>query len=205
MPVVLTVDQRGSRRGPDLVAAMLSRLAGYPATRRLERTAGDEFQGVFTDPVSVLGAILDLVRDGHWSIGVGIGAVERPLPPSTRAGRGAAFTLAREAVEAAKRHPAHLAVRAADPVAGDDAEAGLGLLAAVITGRTEAAWEAIDYARSGLGQAEIAAKLGVTRQAVGQRLAAAHWREELAARPALARLLGRADAASTTPAGSAAS
>jgi hypothetical protein len=195
MSVVLTVDQRRSRRMPDLVEPILTRLAGYPTTRGLERTAGDEFQGVFDDHVSVLGAILDLVRDGNWSIGVGIGTVEEPLPPSTRAGRGAAFVLAREAVDAAKRSPSHVAVRAEDPVAGQDVDATLGLLAGLLTARTPQAWEAIDLARSGLTQTGIAEKLGVTRQAVGQRLAAAHWREELAARPVLVRLLARADQA----------
>jgi len=199
MPVVLTVDQRNSRRGPDLVEAALARLRATPALRPFERTAGDEFQGVLDQHVSVLDAIIDLVRDGHWSIGVGIGAVQQPLPPSTRAGRGPAFLHAREAVEAAKRHPRHLAVRADDEPAGQDLAAALGLLSIVIEDRTPTAWEAIDLARAGLTQAEIAAKLGVTRQAVGQRLTAAHRREEQEARPAVLRLLGRVDR--TEPAG----
>jgi hypothetical protein len=194
MVVVLTVDQRNSRRSPDLVEAALARLRSVPTVRPFERTAGDEFQGVLDDQVSVLDAILDLVRDGHWSIGVGIGVVERPLPPSTRAGRGPAFSWARQAVEAAKKHPRHVAVRGDDELAAQDVAGALGLLCAIITDRTPAAWEAIDLARAGLSQAEIAAKLGITRQAVGQRLAAAHWREEAQARPALVRLLARADA-----------
>jgi hypothetical protein len=194
MVVVLTVDQQNSRRGPDLVEAALARLRSVSTVRPFERTAGDEFQGVLSDPMSVLDAILDLVRDGHWSIGVGIGEVEPPLPPSTRAGRGPAFTWAREAVEAAKKHPQHVAVRGDDEVAAQDVAGSLVLLCAVIADRTPAAWEAIDLARAGLSQAEVAAKLGITRQAVGQRLAAAHWREEAQARPVLLRLLGRADA-----------
>jgi hypothetical protein len=194
MVFVLTVDQQNSRRNPDLVEAALARLRSLPTVRRFERTVGDEFQGVLDDEVSVLDAILDLVRDGHWSIGAGIGAVELPLPPSTRAGRGPAFIRARTAVEAAKRHPQHVAVRGDDEPAAQDVAGPLGLLCAVIADRTPAAWEAIDLARAGLSQAEVAAKLGITRQAVGQRLAAAHWREELQVRPTLVRLLARADA-----------
>ena len=193
MPVVLTIDQRNSRRGPDLVEAALARLRAVPTLRPFERTAGDEFQGVFDHHLSVLDVIIDLVRDGHWSIGVGIGAVEQPLPPSTRAGRGPAFIHARQAVEAAKRHPRHLAVRADDEQAGQDVAATLGLLSILIDDRTPPAWEAIDLARAGLTQAEIAAKLGVTRQAVGQRLIAAHWREEQEARPTILRRLAEAD------------
>ena len=196
MPIVLTVDQQRSRRGPDRVDDALHRLAQYPATRGFERTAGDEFQGVFEHSGAAVDAVLDLVRDGHWSIGLGIGPVERPLPASTRAGRGDAFVLARDAVTAAKRAPQHLAVRAGDPLAGADAEAVLNLLAALMRSRTPQAWQAIDLADPGRPQSEIAAKLGVTRQAIGQRLAAAHWREEQAARPVVGRLLERADRAS---------
>jgi hypothetical protein len=194
--VVLTVDQRRSRCGPDLVDAALQRLERFPTTRPFERTAGDEFQGVLADHTAVVDAILDLVRDGHWSIGVGVGAVEHPLPSMTRAGRGLAFILARAAVAAAKRSPQHLAVRAADQVAGDDAAALLEVLAVLIRGRTVQAWQAIDLAEPGRPQTQVAAKLGISRQAVGQRLAAAHWREERLARPALGRLLERADARS---------
>jgi len=193
VPIVLTVDQQRSRRGPDLVDGMLERLSPHPAARAFERTAGDEFQGVFDDHLSAVDAILDLVRDGHWSIGVGIGDVELPLPESTRAGRGPAFLLAREAVTAAKRATQHVAVRAADPEAGDDAQALLDLLAALMRARTPQAWQAIDLLEPGRTQSLVAAKLGITRQAVGQRLAAAHWREEQAARPVLRRMLDRAD------------
>jgi hypothetical protein len=143
--------------------------------------------------MSVVEVILDLVRDGHWSIGVGIGDVEQPLPASTRAGRGEAFILAREAVAAAKRAPQHLAVRAADRAAGQDVAATLDLLAALLRARSPQAWQAIDLIEPGRSQAEVAAKLGITRQAVGQRLAAAHWREEQNARPVLRRLIARAD------------
>ena len=135
----------------------------------------------------------------------GAALLELPLPPSTRAGRGPAFTWARAAVEAAKKHPQHVAVRGDDELAAQDVAGALVLLCAVISDRTPAAWEACDLARAGLSQAEVAAKLGITRQAVGQRLAAAHWREEAQARPMLVRLLGRADvpAATAATAGSA--
>jgi hypothetical protein len=182
---------------------MLARLNRLPTLAAFERTAGDEFQGLLTDQLSVVSAILDLVNDGHWSIGVGIGSVEEPVPASTRAARGPAYALARLAVEAAKRAPQHLVVRGAEQTAADDVEAALALLSAVVTGRSPQAREAIELAERGLTQAEIAAKLGVTRQAVGQRLTAAHWPEERRARPALARLLARADAAATAAAATA--
>lgn len=196
---MLTVDQRRSRRGRDRVPEALSVLAGLHPERPFERTAGDEFQGVLSEPADVVEAVLRLARSGGWSMGVGAGPVEEPLPESTRAGRGEAFVLARDAVEAAKGRPQGLVVRAGGSggpgtEAAADAEALLVLLVLVVERRSAAAWEAIDLVAAGLTTAEAAVKLGISRQAVGQRLAAAHWQQECRARPAAVRLLARAAA-----------
>jgi hypothetical protein len=192
MPYVMTVDQRGSRRNPDRVPGVLSALAGVPTVLRFERTAGDEFQGVLEDPAVVVDVVRRLVRDGGWSVGVGAGPVQTPLPGSTRAGAGAAFIAARAAVEAAKRRPVRVAVRGvvADPAA--DAQAVLTALAALVERRSDQAWEAIGLVEAGRTQAEAAAELGISRQAVGQRLAAGLWEVERDLCPAAARLLARA-------------
>jgi hypothetical protein len=194
VPFVLTVDQVGSRRSSDQVPAALRLLEGLPTLRGFERTAGDEVQGILpTADAAVTGCLL-LVRDGRWSVGVGAGGVEHPLPTSTRAGRGLAFAAARAAVEAAKHRPQRLAVRGPDEETAADAEAVLTLLAAVVQRRTAAAWEALDLLASGLTMTDVAARLRVTRQAVGQRAAAALWQQEVQARPTAARLLARAEA-----------
>jgi hypothetical protein len=192
MPFVLTVDQRASRRSTDRVPGVLAALSGVPAVLRFERTAGDEFQGLLDDPALVVEVVRRLVRDGGWSIGVGAGPVHTPLPSSTRAGSGPAFVAARSAVEAAKRRPVRVAVRgpAAEPAA--DAQAVLTALAALVERRSDQAWEAIELVESGRTQAEAAAELGVTRQAVGQRLAAGLWEVERDLGPVAARLLARA-------------
>ncbi len=193
MPFVLTIDQRGSRRGPDRVGDVLPRLNDtVPTVLPFERTAGDEFQGVLAEADDVVDAVLDLVRLGGWSIGVGAGPVQSPLPASTRAGAGPAFLSARRAVDAAKQRPARLAVRGAVPTDAGDAQAVLTALAVVVGRRSEQAWEAIALVGRGRTQAEAAAELGITRQAVGQRLAAGLWELELDLRPTAARLLTRA-------------
>jgi hypothetical protein len=193
MPYVLTVDQRASRRGPDRVAEVLPRLNDrVPTVLGFERTAGDEFQGVLAEAEHVVDVVLDLVRLGGWSIGVGAGPVQTPLPASTRAGSGPAFLSARRAVDAAKQRPTRLAVRGAAPTDAGDAQAVLSALAVVVERRSDQAWEAIGLVAAGRTQAEAAATLGVTRQAVGQRLAAGLWEVERELRPAAARLLVRA-------------
>ena len=192
MPFVLTVDQRGSRRAPDRVPGALAVLSGVPTVLRFERTAGDEFQGVLDDATAVVEAVRRLVRDGDWSIGIGAGPVQTPLPGSTRAGAGAAFVAARTAVEAAKRRPVRIAVRGAAVEPAADAQAVLTALAALVERRSDQAWEAIGLVEAGRTQAEAATELGISRQAVGQRLAAGLWEVERDLRPAAARLLARA-------------
>jgi hypothetical protein len=193
VPYVLTVDQRASRTHPDRVPEVLRQLnALVPTVLGFERTAGDEFQGVLAEPDDVVEVVLRLVRTGNWSIGVGAGPVQTPLPPSTRAGAGPAFLSARRAVDAAKQRPVRLAVRGAVPADAGDAQAVLTALAVVVERRSEQAWEAIALVGAGRTQAEAAATLGVTRQAVGQRLAAGLWDLERDLRPTAARLLTRA-------------
>ena len=193
MAFVLTVDQRASRRGPDRVEAVLERLNGkVPTTLAFERTAGDEFQGVLGDPVHVVDVALRLVRMGGWSIGVGAGPVQTPLPESTRAGAGPAFLAARRAVDAAKQRPFRLAVRGAVPPEAADAQAVLSALAGLVDRRSEQAWAAIELVEEGRTQSDAATALGISRQAVGQRLAAGMWELEKELRPTAARLLARA-------------
>lgn len=193
MPYVLTVDQRASRRTPDRVADVLRRLeASVPAVLAFERTAGDEFQGVLDEPDVVVDVVLGLLREGTWSVGVGAGPVQTPLPSSTRAAAGPAFLSARRAVDAAKQRSVHVAVRGAVATDAEDAQAVLSALAVVVERRSEQAWEAIGLVEDGRTQAEAAATLGISRQAVGQRLAAGLWELERELRPTAARLLARA-------------
>jgi hypothetical protein len=193
VPYVLTVDQQGSRRGPDRVADVLQ-LLGREVSPMLpfERTAGDEFQGVLADADQVVDVILRLVRLGGWSIGVGAGPVQTPLPSSTRAAAGPAFLCARRAVDAAKQRPAGVAVRGVVPIEAGDAQAVLSALAVMVGRRSEQAWEAIELVGEGRTQADAATTLGISRQAVGQRLAAGLWELERELRPTAGRLLTRA-------------
>lgn len=193
---VLTVDQRHSRRDSDRVDALLRWLAARDETflRPFERTAGDEVQGILERPEDVVSLALALVRQDVWSIGIGAGPTNRPLPPSTRAGSGPAFALARDAVNRAKSRPGGVVVIGPSAAAARHAQAVLDLLAAVVARRTPQGWEAVDLAASGLNQVEIAARLGVSKQAVSQRLRAAEWHLEPEGRLVAAHLLSAADA-----------
>lgn len=196
---IVTIDQRGSRVHGDKVDELLASPAVREVTpdragvvRAFERTVGDEVQAVLDDARVVVDLVLDIARRGGWSIGIGAGDVDEPLPESSRAGSGAAFILARTAVEAAKSRTrtVALAVRGADDGAGRDAEAVLVLAAATAARRSAAGWEVIDaLATGGARQEDVATALGISQQAVSQRLRTALHDEELAARSAAARLL----------------
>ena len=190
---VLTVDQRRSRRDIDRVPDLLGRYATRTLVRRFDRTAGDEVQAVSDDPELVVDIALDLVNDGSWSVGIGAGVIEEPLPDITRAGRGRAFEAARDAVNRAKTSPGAIAVSGPDADAAADAQAVLTLLAVLITRRSDEGRSAAAAMRTAATQAVAASELGITRQAMSQRLAVAGWQTELAGRTTAVRLLARAD------------
>lgn len=121
--VVITADQRRSRRSRDAVPAALTRIGtGTPLGSVLpfERTVGDELQGVVSRGRDAVDVVTKLVRLGGWRMGLGIGGVELPLPGSTREARGPAFIAARTAIEAARRSPVDLALRVAPQGWGGD-------------------------------------------------------------------------------------
>ncbi|WP_072691069.1 hypothetical protein [Rhodococcus marinonascens] len=190
---VLTVDQRGSRRDVDRVDKLIGELHDHDLVRPFQRTAGDEVQAVVADPATVVDLALELVAREHWSIGIGVGPVEEPLPTETRAGRGPAFESARAAVERAKSAPGRVAVEGADPDSAADADTALTLVAVLVARRTDEGHEAIEQMRRGSTQTEAARALGISKQAISQRLSTAGWHVEIAGRRLAARLLNRAD------------
>lgn len=177
----ITIDQVASTRVGDRVAEFLGRLSRINADTGVilgfERTAGDEVQGLVDEPAALRAVVMAALRSGDWSVGIGVGAVDEPLPISTREATGDAYFRARAAVERAKRKGtvARLAVEAADADAAADLEAAFQLLAALIMKRTAKMWEAIDTV-SAVGSNEAAARrLGISPQAVSERLRGAQW------------------------------
>ncbi len=184
MPVcVITADQVDSRSRSDRVDPLLPRLARFRLARPFERTAGDEVQGVLTDPEAIADVSEELLRSGDWHIGVGFGDVDQPLPASARAGRGPAYLHAREAVTAAKTSPGRLRVigNPHDPLPRR-LETVLWLWAAVLDRRTTKGWEVADLVAGGLTYEEAGRRLGITQSAVSQRAASAGLAESRRAR-----------------------
>lgn len=193
---VITADQRSSRSTRDLVAELKQSLeAEYAETLTLppDRNAGDEIQVITADAATALDISLQLARRGRWSIGVGVGEVDRPLPAETREASGPAFIAAREAVTAAKKRPTRFALRTATtdeawPNAGD-AQALIDPLLELLQRRSAPGWQLYDTMKTVTTQAEAAELLAISPAAVSDRARAAALKIEREARTALVRLL----------------
>ncbi|PYE20965.1 hypothetical protein DFR67_101357 [Williamsia limnetica] len=189
---VMTIDQQHSRRDSDRVPDAFAALTGVRTLRTFDRTAGDEFQAVLESAAAVIDVVAILIELGNWSIGIGIGEVDMPLPEQTRAGRGTAFERARTAVTTAKRNPQPVAVVGPDQDTSVAAQTAARLLALIIGERSEAGHAAVREMRRTRTQSEAAATLGVTPQAMSQRLRAANWHLEEDTRMLATRLLAAA-------------
>ncbi|WP_156760519.1 DNA-binding protein [Microbacterium karelineae] len=190
---IVTADQRDSQGGDDLVPAGIAtveRTAADGLALPPERTAGDEIQAAITSADAALAVALALTRAENWSVGLGVGEAETPLPREVRAARGPAFVHARDAVERAKKAPTRLAISGDG---AEDAEALVRLLVELRDRRTDEGWEVHDLLAEGITQREAAERIGITEGAVSRRASTAALRAEEAAIPALARTLAALD------------
>ncbi|MHA6694800.1 DNA-binding protein [Homoserinimonas sp. A520] len=200
---VISADQKSSRTTKDLVGHWREVLNDdYSETLTLpaDRNAGDEIQVLTDDAATVLQIALRLARSGNWSVGIGVGAVRRPLPAETREASGPAFNAARDAVSEAKKRPTRFAVRA--DAAGETADAWpnsrdvqsvIDLLLEVRKKRSQQGWELHDTLETTSTQAEAARVLGITPAAASARASAAALKIERQALPTIVRLLHNLD------------
>ena len=156
--------------------ALLAELGTLTTAGRFERSVGDEVQGVVERPDEVVEIALHALRSGRWYVGIGVGAVDLPLPASPREGSGPAFVAARLAVDRAKSAAAHVPLsvvsgglprqsrapasrpggwlRLAGRPTGRreracaNAEAVLRLIGRLVQDRTAAQWKVVDVLRS---------------------------------------------------------
>lgn len=198
---VLTIDQRGSRSHGDKVPALLAALSDIEVILAFERSVGDEIQALLGNPDAVVEAVMRVLRLQDWYVGLGVGRVDLPLPASSRAASGAAFVAAREAVESAKKLGDRVPVRVQSGANADEsdgawagaAEAVLVLVGDVVRDRSAAEWRVLDAldVAPGATQKDIAARLGISPQAVSKAIVRSGRLEELNGRKAAVLLLSQ--------------
>lgn len=142
------------------------------------------------EPESAVGVttlVLALLAAGDWAIGIGVSpkgdAEQALLAASSVLGKGG------------KAGTVKTRIRTTNPRGKDyseDIAAAFTLLHHVIARRSVEGREAAGLIRAGYTQVEAAEELGVSKQAVNQRLAAAGWQAELAGWDLSVHLLQRA-------------
>ncbi|WP_026536398.1 hypothetical protein [Arthrobacter sp. H14] len=194
---VVTMDQRNSRDVGDMVPQLVRQLRHIPAVIEFQRSVSDEVQGVTIDAADAITAALSALRGGSWSVGIGVGRVDDPLPERIVEASGYGMVYSRRAAERAlKIHDqVPLAVEGLERDLAAESEAVLRLLGRIVAVRSQSEWNVVDLMIPGVRgqQKAVAAELGITPQAVSKAVVRSLWQEEWAARPAAARLLGLLD------------
>ncbi|SER49289.1 MarR family transcriptional regulator [Corynebacterium cystitidis] len=174
---------RESRRA-ELVRRSAEALSTLPGVGTFEHVGVEDIRAHVQGPVETCDLIMALLSDANWAIGLGI----TDHGPATFAATAAVGT-----------RPAQVRV-VVDSVRessdADDIAATFALVAHVLAKRTVEGREATSLVRRGLNQNEAAQQLGISKQAMSQRLQAAGWQAEQAGWHLAVNLITRA----TTPA-----
>lgn len=177
---------RSTRRAEHVRAsgAALSRLDGVG---KVVPSGVEELTARPRDAVATTTLTLALLAAGDWSVGIGVS----PAGDADAADVAAAGVLGKGGRAGAVR----VRIRTGDPGGkelSDDIAAAFTLLHHVISRRSPEGREATNLVRAGWTQVEAAAELGVSKQAINQRLQAAGWHAEEAGWSLAVHLLERA-------------
>lgn len=160
-------------------------------TTPLRLTGGDELQGLLARPdllVDVMISTADALHPVELRWGLGRGGLDTPLSDDVTILDGPCLHRARDGLEVAKNTERWLGARGLEEPHGRVLEALLEVLRALRSGWTETRARYVREAR-GRQQQEVAARLGVSKQAVQQALSAAHFPTVLEAEDAARDLL----------------
>jgi hypothetical protein len=181
MEAVVTIDGRKSRKTPGSRASELVQVLNsepdIPTLLPFEVTVGDEVQGVLAEPTALVALLRKVERERAWWVGIGLGyANELGLTP--RVSTGPIFIDARIAVDRAKKLPWGVATESRVWRRAADLERAIALWVTLLQMRSPRGWETVDLRQRGFTELEIAETLGVTQQAVNQRLRAAFFTQD---------------------------
>lgn len=183
----VTVGGTSAGADPAALSALAAELERGPLHGGL-RTRPDGTLAAATDSERFVVALaMDLMRRGH--LGVGIGIAGDDAADGAEDGPGA--SAAARAWSRTRSAPVPIVVDgpAHRQAALLDAQSALQLTGALVTRRSVPGHTAVGLMDRLGSQTEAAAVLGITRQAMSQRLRAAGWQNELAGRRLSERLL----------------
>lgn len=169
-------------RRADVVTRSAEALATLPGVGSFDVVGVEDIRADVASPEAALNLVMALLSDGNWAIGLGICSHGSGVYAATDA-VGTRPAQVRAGVDT--RHPG---------TAADDIAAVFSLLAHVLHKRTLEGREATALVRRGMNQNEAAAELGISKQAMSQRLQAAGWQAEQAGWRLALNLITQAEA-----------
>ncbi|MCX7543463.1 MarR family transcriptional regulator [Corynebacterium sp. P5848] len=176
------------RRRADLVRRSAEALSTLNGVGKFELLGVEDICAVIDSAEAVTDTTMALLSAGDWAIGIGIA-------PGADADPGEVRKLATTAIgRRCRTGVVRVYSRSNDDMG--DIVAVFALLAHVLAKRTTEGREATQLMRGGMNQNEAAAELGISKQAMSQRLAAAGWSAETAGWKLAVGLLRKADCGS---------
>ncbi|GAA3516999.1 MarR family transcriptional regulator [Corynebacterium pilbarense] len=161
-------------------------LSSLPGVAGFEVLGVEDIRSQVADAEAALNLIMALLSDGNWAIGLGI---------ADGTGRSAPSDAAATATTAVGTRAGQVRVivdRQDATTEAADIAATFALMSHVLHKRTYEGREATSLVRRGMNQNEAAATLGISKQAMSQRLQAAGWPAEQAGWQLALNLITRA-------------
>lgn len=182
-------------RRAELVARSAEALSTLEGVGTFEVLGVEDICALVHTPEAVADTTMALLSAGEWAIGIGV------VPAGTAQAEQKAKKLASSALGTRARIGTVKAKVGAPRSEKDEAErwasdiaAAFLLLATVLGKRSPEGREATSLMRRGYNQNEAAEQLGITKQAMSQRLQAAGWQAETAGWQLAVNLIRRAEA-----------
>lgn len=173
---------RGREKGRAAVVERSAEALGtLPGIGAFEILGVEDIRTIADTPEASLNLIMALLSDGSWAIGLGFADSEANALAAASKAVGVKAGQVRVVVD-----------KQGATTEASDIAAAFALLAHVLHKRTFEGREATSLVRRGLNQNEAAAELGISKQAISQRLHAAGWPAEQAGWQLTLNLITRA-------------
>ena len=174
------------KAGATVVERSAEALSSLPGVAGFEVLGVEDIRSKVADAEAALNLIMALLSDGNWAIGLGIADGSNNSAPSD------ASATATAAVGTRAGQVRVIVDRQNATTEAADIAATFALMSHVLHKRTYEGREATSLVRRGMNQNEAAATLGISKQAMSQRLQAAGWPAEQAGWQLALNLITRA-------------
>lgn len=171
---------RDTRRA-ELVRRFAEALSTLEGAGEFELLGVEDIRAHITNPTTTCDVVMALLAAGDWAIGIGVVPTVEAPDPEDEVQVALAKKTATDALRPTARSGAvkvRIVGSKRDDARAFNISAAFTLMSQVLTKRSFEGREATSLMRSGMNQNEAAAELGISKQAMSQRLQAAGWQAE---------------------------